>query len=316
MLHDDEISALRAENAALRAALAAAHEPIRAQQDVIARLEARVTELEQRPTPPPPWAKAKTPQRAPKERKKRAPEHNKGRRRETPTRIVEHAYERCPDCQYELRGRSVAWRRQVIEIPAPPPVEIIEHRGLKRYCPVCQRWQTPRVDVAGQVLGQGRLGVRLVSLLGWLRTRLRLPLRQMQEVVQTLWGLHLSEGGIVDSLRRLAEATAEERAHLAEQIRASPAVHADETGWREEGQNGYVWVQATPEGTCLYTYDRSRAGAVAQQLLDECRGVRCIDFYAAYNGVLGRKQRCWAHTIRTQSTKGRAGARSARLRAA
>jgi hypothetical protein len=305
MTRDDDLAVLRAENArlraenaALRSALTVAEQTIAQQQEVIARLEARVAELEQRPPPPPSWAKAKTPQRAPKERKKRAPEHNKGRPRAEPTRIVEHAYERCPDCGYQLRGRSVAWRRQVIEVPEPPPVEIIEHRGLKRYCPVCQRWQTPRVDLSGVVLGQGRLGLRLVSLLGWLRARLRLPLGQIQEVLQTLWGLHLSEGGIVDSLRRLAQATAAERARLAEQIRASPAVHADETGWRENGQHGYVWVRATPEGACLYTYDRSRAGAVAQQLLDECTGVRCTDFYAAYNGVLGHKQRCWAHLLR------------------
>jgi hypothetical protein len=177
-------------------------------------------------------------------------------------------------------------------------VAIIEHRGLKRYCPVCQKWQTPRVDLAGVVLGQSRVGVRLLSLLGWLRARLRLPLGQIQEVLHTLWGLHLSVGGIVDSLRRLAAATADERARIAAQVRASPAVHADETGWRENGQHGYVWIVATPEGACLYTYDRSRAGAVAQRLLDACTGVRCTDFYAGYNGVLGRKQRCWAHLLR------------------
>jgi hypothetical protein len=117
-------------------------------------------------------------------------------------------------------------------------------------------------------------------------------------VVQTLGGLHLSEGGIVDSLRRLAAATAEERAHIAAQIRGSPAVHAEETGWRENGQHGYVWVRATPQGACLYTYEQSRAGTVAQALLDDCTGVCCSDFYGAYNGVLGRKQRCWAHLLR------------------
>jgi hypothetical protein len=154
------------------------------------------------------------------------------------------------------------------------------------------------VKLAGVVLGQSRLGVRLVSLLGWLRARVRLPLSQMQEVLHTLWGLHLSQGGIVDSLRRLAVATAEERTRIAMQIRASPAVHAEETGWRENGQNGYVWVRAIPAGACLYTYDHSRSGAVAQALLDDCAGVRCTDFYAAYNGVLGRKQRCWAHLLR------------------
>ena len=170
MTRDDEVVQLRAENArlqaengALRSALAAAQETIRQQQEALARLEARVAELEQKP---PPWAKAQTPPRPPKERKKRAPEHNKGRRREEPTQFVERAYERCPDCAYALRGRSVAWSRQVIELPEPAPVAIIEHRGLKRYCPVCQKWQTPRVELAGQVLGQSRLGVRLVSLLG------------------------------------------------------------------------------------------------------------------------------------------------------
>jgi hypothetical protein len=302
MTLEDEVAQLRAENArlqaentALRTALAAAQETMRQQQEALTRLEARVAELEQKP---PPWAKAKTPPRPPAARKKRAPQHNKGRRREEPTQVVEHAYERCPDCAYALRGHSVAWRRQVIEIPDPAPVAIIEHRGLKRYCPVCRKWQTPRVALAGQVLGQGRLGVRLVSLLGWLRARLRLPLGQIQEVVQTLWGLHLSEGGIVDSLRRLAQATSAERARLARRIRAAPAVHADETSWRENGQHGWVWVRATAEGTCLYSYDPSRGGAVAQQLLDECTGVRCTDFYAAYNGVLGRKQRCWAHLLR------------------
>ena len=306
MTLNDEVRVLRAENgrlaaenAALQRTLLAAQETIRQQQEALTRLEARVAELEQRP---PPWAKAKTPAQAPKERTKRAPAHNKGRRREEPTDFVEHAYARCPACEYLLRGQSVAWRRQVIEVPHPPPVQIIEHRGLKRYCPVCRKWQTPRVKLAGVVLGQSRLGVRLVSLLGWLRTRLRLPLSQMQEVLHTLWGLHLSQGGIVDSLRRLAVATAEERTRIAMQIRASPAVHADETGWRENGQHGYVWVRATPAGACLYTYDHSRSGAVAQALLDDCAGVRCTDFYAAYNGVLGRKQRCWAHLLRDLHT--------------
>lgn len=302
MSQDDDMALLRAENArvqaenaALQAALAVARQTIQQQEEAIQRLEARVRELERTP---PPWAKAKTPERTPKERTKRAPLHNKGRQREEPTRIVEHAYERCPDCAYQLRGRSVAWSRQVIELPEPPPVEVIEHRGLKRYCPVCQKWQTPRVALEGQVLGHGRLGVRLVSLLGWLRARLRLPVGQIQEALRTLWGLRLSEGAIVDNLRRLAVATAGERARIAARVRASPAVHADETGWREAGQNGYVWVRATPEGDCLYSYDRSRTGAVAQRLLDDCTGVRCTDFYAGYNGVLGRKQRCGAHLLR------------------
>lgn len=99
-------------------------------------------------------------------------------------------------------------------------------------------------------------------------------------------------------LRRLAAVAAPVLARLEEQVRGSPAVYSDETGWREDGENGYIWVRATPTGVRRYTYTKSRAGAVAQDLLDECAGVRCTDFYAAYNGVLGRKQRCWAHLLR------------------
>jgi hypothetical protein len=147
-------------------------------------------------------------------------------------------------------------------------------------------------------LGQGRFGTRLASLIATLRTHFRLPLAQIQHLLATLWDLRLSQGALVDVLRRVAGATAAERVRLAAAVRASPAVHADETGWRENGQNGYIWVRATPRGERLFSYDHSRAGAVAQALLDDCTGVRCTDFYAGYNGVSGRKQRCWAHLLR------------------
>jgi len=148
------------------------------------------------------------------------------------------------------------------------------------------------------VRGQSRFGVRLMSLAAYLRTRLRLPLAQIQEVLRTLWTVHVSEGALVAMLRRLTEVTAPERVRLEEQVRGSPAVHGDETGWREDGENGYIWVRATPAGVRLYTYNKRRASTVAQDLLDDCVGVRCTDCYAAYNGVLGRTQRCWAHLLR------------------
>ncbi len=137
----------------------------------IAELEKKVAELEALKAPPPPWAKANRPPRekpAGTRRKKRAPEHNDGRRRSTPTRLEQHACERCPDCAYALSGSSVARRREVIELPALP-VEVVEHQILKRYCPVCRAWKTPRVSFAGVTLGQSRLGVRLASLIGTLR---------------------------------------------------------------------------------------------------------------------------------------------------
>src|SRR5256886_6950341 len=163
MTRDEEVAALRAENALLRTELATA-------QALIAQLQARIGELEQRKTPVPGFVKANTARKARAEpRRKRAPEHNAGRLRAAPTQTVQHAYERCPDCGYLLRGQSIARTREVIDLPPPPPVVVTEHQLLKRYCPVCQCWQVPSPDWSGQMLGQGRLSVALVVFSAYMR---------------------------------------------------------------------------------------------------------------------------------------------------
>jgi hypothetical protein len=150
------------------------------------------------------------------------------------------------------------------------------------------------------VLGQGRLGVRVVSLIAYLRQSARLPVRTIQQVLATLHGLRLSAGAIVDLLRRLQRATQAEQDALLAQARASPIVHMDETGWREDGQNGYVWGLVTPgpDPVCYYAYDRSRAGTVAQALLADFRGHLVTDYYCAYNHLGCKHQRCWVHLLR------------------
>src|SRR5690242_10471392 len=98
----------------------AANQALREQ---VARLEQRVAELEALKTPPPGWAKPNRPPRdrpAGTPRRARAPEHNRGRRRSTPTRVETHAYARCPACDYALRGETLGRRREVIELPDVP----------------------------------------------------------------------------------------------------------------------------------------------------------------------------------------------------
>ena len=82
-----------------------------------------------------------------------------------------------------------------------------------------------------------------------------------------------------------------------ERIRGSPVVHADETGWREDGRNSYVWTFSTP--TQRYFLRRGRGKAVVDEVLgEEFAGVLVSDFYAAYHHYDGPKQRCWAHLLR------------------
>ena len=86
-------------------------------------------------------------------------------------------------------------------------------------------------------------------------------------------------------------------AAILDRIRASPVVHADETGWRQSGANGYVWTFSTP--TERYFLRRGRGKAVVDEALGESfSGVLVSDFYAAYHHYDGPKQRCRAHLLR------------------
>ncbi len=242
-------------------------------------------------------------------RRKRAKDQNGARRRETPTQVVQHTIEQCPDCRYPLSRRLLANRRQVIELPAPVPVEITEHQVFKSWCARCKRWHYAPLDLSGHVVGEGRsqsrMGGRIAALIAYLRTALRLPVRQIKEYLLTMHNLHISSGEIAELLHRVAEAKPMKRAAvgLREQVRESLTVHGDETGWREAGQNGYIWCFCTPQGERYYEYDKSRAGAVAKRILGwgtdtQFKGTLVTDFYAAYNDLPCEHQRCWVHLLR------------------
>lgn len=235
------------------------------------------------------------PARADRPRRKRA--HGYGRGRMTPTARQVHAVAACPTCRIPLSGGSVARTREVIEV-APAPVVVTEHVYLVRTCPRCRgRWQ-PGPEMAGAVVGQGRLGIGLLSLIAWLREEARLPFAVIRQYLAQLHGLPLSVGALVGAVRTVAvRATATVEQTLTT-IRGSPVVHVDETGWREDGRNGYAWIFGTPTARYFVHGGRDR-GVLEQTVGPDFGGVLVSDFYVAYTTFDGaRHQYCWAHLLR------------------
>jgi transposase len=286
-----ELERLRAENAELRQQLAVA----------VARIVELEAQINQRRDPPA-FVKPQR-QKAPSggPRKKRAAEHNTSRKRMKATRVERHALEHCPECRYRLRGESLDYSREVIELPPPQAVEVIEHQVVKRWCPHCEQWRSPQLDLSGQVFGQGRIGVRVAALVAYLRTTLRLPIRHVQTYLAVLHELHLSVGEIVELAHDVRQKLQGQADQLLAQVRQQQVVHQDETGWRENGHNGYIWATVSdgPEAVRYYEYSPSRSHQVALRLLGpDFRGILVSDFYAAYNLIPGLHQRCWTHLLR------------------
>ncbi len=147
-------------------------------------------------------------------------------------------------------------------------------------------------------MGRQRVGISVQSEVSVLREECRLPFGVIQRYLQGRYGLHLSVGGLVALVRGVVVRGQRKYAQLEQEIRASRVVHGDETGWRENGRNGYLWSVSTPMVRYLL-YRPSRGGAVVEEVLgEEFDGVLVSDFYGTYNVYQGPHQRCWVHLLR------------------
>ena len=238
--------------------------------------------------------KPSRPPREPRERKQR--DRAFVRRREPADEEVRHAVEQCPKCGRGLHGGWEHDRRQVIEVVVQR--RVIDHVIVGRWCGVCQERCLPKLSESELgVQGKRRFGASVQSLVATLHIGCRMPVKLIPKLLGEMCGLHLGDGEVVKLLEGVRSAGAGELARLKERVRSAPAVCADETGWRENGQNGYLWGFFTPTDR-YFEYRKSRAAAVPEEILGEdFGGVVTCDFYAGYNhtGVL---QRCWAHLLR------------------
>jgi transposase len=300
--HRDHIADLERRQAALEAELAT-------QRATIARLTAQLGEALAALTPaddppgdegaatsrPMPGLKPAAPAPPPRPpRQRRA--HGFARPRMVPTARVVHALAHCPDCGTALAGGTVKRTREVIEVPLVPAV-VTEHVYLERRCPGCRRRCVPPPALAGGVDGQSRLGIGLTSLIAVLREEGRLPFATIQQLVRTVHGVELSVGAVVGAVQRVAARAGPLLTDIRTAIRASPVVGADETGWREDGTNGYAWTFSTPTQRLFVRGTREKA-VLERELGPAYGGVLVSDCYVAYTHYEGRHQYCWAHLLR------------------
>ena len=237
------------------------------QQAIIERLEKRIAQLEGKGksggSGRMPGLKPKGDGKMDQPKKPRQPRRSGfARTRMTPDQRVEHALERCPDCGIQLSGGWTQRTREVIELPQVP-VQVTEHAYIARACPQCHRRWMPPSQLDEVVMGQQRLGINLVSLIAALWEEARLPFRTIQWYLAAVHGLRLSVGAIVAATQRVADRAQGVMTDIVERIRGSPVVHADETGWREDGHNGYVWTFSTP--TQRYFLRRGRGKTVVDE---------------------------------------------------
>lgn len=196
--------------------------------------------------------------------------------------------ERCPDCGGDLEKKGWA-ERSVIDTPRQKP-EKITFRLAKRYCPHCRRTVTPH---APGVLPKSLYGNQLIADAVEMHYLHGVPMGRISE------HLGIGAGSLVKLLRRCADLFDALPDRLVEEYRKAPVKHADETGWRTDGKNGYVWLFATSV-LSVFQFGKNRSAKVPQAVFgkDPLPGVLVVDRYAAYNKTPCQIQYCYAHLLR------------------
>ena len=245
---------------------------------------------------PPAWVKPNKPERKGEKRPRKKRSQGFARKRSMTSERVVHAVAKCPGCGCQLLGGSVKRHREVIEIALAPAV-VTEHVLVERVCPQCNKRCTPTLTGDDGVVGRHRFGPKLLALIVTLHDEGRMPVRRIQQHLATVFGVQVSVGAIEYALHLAASRGVATVAAIRQEVRQSPALHADETGWREDGQNRYVWVLATPKAR-YFEVGRRTNDQIDAMLGKEFSGTLITDFYSAYDHFLGEHQRCWAHLLR------------------
>ena len=185
-------------------------------------------------------------------------------------------------------------RHQVEELPAITTT-VTEHRCQRVRCPGCgrrRRAQFPR-DVAASAFGP-----RFQAAVATLSVRNRISRRDVVELCEQLFGSRISTGTVDAILARIADSLTDPCDDLLDRLRASVAVHMDETGWRTAGERRALWGVFDDRHAYLHVA-ADRHEDHAKQLLADTKAIVTSDRWWAYTHLpLARRQICWAHLAR------------------
>jgi len=111
--------------------------------------------------------------------------------------------------------------------------------------------------------------------------------------------LGVGQGSLWAALHQLARRLAPVPQRLLLEYRRALVKHADETGWRNDGHNGYAWLFCTAL-ISLFRFRQSRSASVAKEVFGIKRlpGTLVVDRYNAYNQMPCCIQYCYAHLLR------------------
>ena len=227
-------------------------------------------------------------------------EGHEGVSRETPEKIDEVKkwdVENCPDCGTKLSKIQRKRKRYTTDIEVNKINT--EHIICGRYCKECNKIVEPRVTDA---LPNARFGLRLMLFVLALKLDSRVPSNKIVSILDAIFQIKISDGEIYGILKQLKTAFGSYYGELVKKIKEALIKNMDETTWRINGENNWLWIFINKE-IALYVVNQKRSSKVPIETLGNQEGkIGVTDRFSAYNILVEEtgtlQQVCWAHLLR------------------
>jgi len=237
-------------------------------------------------------------QKCSRPKKRGAPIGHPGSTRRKPEHIDEHVdvtLKRCPDCGGANLSRCKRHEDHYQEDIVLPQKKVTRYRHHLYYCKDCKKTVQ---GIGKNEMPGSYIGPVAKSVAGFLRYQTGMPYRKIRQLFGELFHLDFDPSSCPGFDRQIRSRGQPFYDLLKKNLSKKPFVHADETGWRVDGINHWLWCFAAV-GAIVYLIDRSRSGTVVKSVLSKkYPGVLISDFLSTYNSIKCRKQRCLVHLLR------------------
>lgn len=212
---------------------------------------------------------------------------------------IDHKLKNCPECNTKL-GKILETRSRIVEDIIPQQkYKITKHNIPRCWCPKCKKIVEAKPS---DVLPNFRFGLNTMLFACFLHFGLALTNEKIQKLLRMQYSLDISIGEISHIMTKTGECFGPKFEELKQKMRETNAHHEDETGWRKNGRNHWLWAFISEE-VALFKIARSRGHEVPLKIIGkDYSGNITSDGLSAYN-VLAEKtkctqQKCWVHILR------------------
>jgi len=217
---------------------------------------------------------------------------------ETPDEIIEHRACFCPECGKDLSDLTFEFygKRQVIDIPTIKQV-VTEHRVYRCKC-TCGKMVESDFPVG--VDSSVRYGENIETLIGYLSVRQYLPFKRLREMMNDIFSVQISEGGLHWLLNRLASKGVDAYEMIRQNVLHSSVIGTDETGIKINGKKHWFWTWQNKRATFITTSTNRGAATIDENMSGISREAVLVHdcWKAHFQTPVKEHQLCTAHLER------------------